>query len=100
MIDAAPAINTNNIKKSYKLLIWYPRKDVVLPPSGYKELNTPANLLPKALAVNQTAINKEEYFKGDNWFTKDKPIGDKHNSPAVCKAYIPTNQIILTLMPD
>lgn len=66
MMEAMPAINTNSIKKSNKLLMWYPKNEVVFPPSGYRELNTPANLFPNALAVNQTAINKDEYFKGDN----------------------------------
>ena len=34
-----------------------------------------------------------------NLATNERPIGDKQSSPHVCKAYIPVNQIMLTLMP-
>ena len=98
-IAAAPARKTKNIKKSYKLCIWYPKKLVVLPPSGYSELNTPASLFPKAFAVNQIAISNEENLSGDNLFTSDIPMGDRHNSPAVCRAYMPVSHIMLTLIP-
>ena len=76
----------------------YPAKYVVLP-SGYKLLNTPANLLANALAVNHTAINKEANLSGANLLNKESPIGDKQSSPKVCIIYIPINQIILTFTP-
>src|SRR5215212_12198647 len=96
MAEATPAIITNSIKNSCRLCIVYPINDVVFPFSGYKALNTPANLFAAAFAKNHTAINKEANLKGANLFTNDKPIGDKHNSPQVCKKYIPVSHIILT----
>ena len=74
-------MNTNNIKKSYILFIWYPRKDVVFPPDGYKALKTPASLFAAAFARNHTAINKEANFNGASLFTNERPIGDRLNSP-------------------
>ena len=72
---------------------------MTLPFSGYRALNTPANLFAKALAVNHTAINKEANLIGANLLKIAKPIGDKQSSPNVCIIYIPINQIILTLIP-
>ncbi len=99
MMEAIPAMNTNSIKKSFKIMHLIACKLVTLVPSGYKALNFPASTFEPALARNHTAINNEANFTGDNLFTNDKPIGDKHSSPQVWKAYIPTNQIMLTLTP-
>src|SRR5438094_9322634 len=59
----------------------------------------PASLLAAAFARNQTAISNDANFKGDNLLTSERPIGERHNSPQVCNAYIPVSQIILTFIP-
>ncbi len=63
--------------------------------SGYNELNKPANLLPVAIAKNQTPIINEVNLAGVNLFTIDNPIGDNQSSPIVCKKYSPVRKIML-----
>ena len=72
---------------------------LVVLPSGYSALSTPASLLAAALAKNQTAISKEANLMGANLLTRESPIGDKQSSPHVCKAYMPKSHIMLTFVP-
>src|SRR5688500_7282420 len=87
--EAMPDMITKTMKKSYILVNSKPKSEVVLPSSGYNALKIPASLFAAALARNHTAISKEANLKVANLFTRERPIGDKHNSPHVCKAYIP-----------
>ena len=41
----------------------------------------------------------DENFNGESLFTNDNPIGERHNSPAVCNAYNMISHIILTPIP-
>ena len=93
---AIPAITTKIIKKSYRFSILIPNKlGEGFPFSGYNPLSIPANLFAVADDKNHTPINKDAKRGGESLFTIDKPIGDKHNSPIVCKKYRPVSQSIL-----
>ena len=64
------------MKKSYRLVISKPAKTGAAgrAGSGYKALSMPANLLAAAMDENQTPINSEANFAGDNLTTMAKPI--------------------------
>jgi hypothetical protein len=89
---AKPDRNTKTIKKSFRLAIVCPKICVAFPPSGYNLLNMPAKSLAMAFARNQTPISRDANLTGDNLATIDKPIGERHNSPNVCRIYIPNSQ--------
>ena len=51
----------------------------------------PAIRFPKKLVKNQHPITSDKNFLGANFVTRDKPIGDKHNSAIVIIKYAKTN---------
>ena len=79
----------NTKKKSNKLAIWKPKKEVVAapsppsPPPGINAESVPANLFAAAFARNQVHINNDETLAGESLETIDNPIGDKQSSPIV-----------------
>lgn len=76
-----PAVNNQKLK-----LKPLNAEATVIPASPLIEpANIPEKLLPMAVLKNQPPKANPAREAGTSLLTIDKPIGDKHNSPMVCK---------------
>ena len=66
-------------------------KSFSAPIVSYFPPSKPASIFPKKLVKNHVPIITDRNFLGASFDTKDKPIGDKHNSDNVITKYPPTN---------
>ncbi len=77
-------ISNNKIPKHTETAAISPKMEKA-PSFETEDAKNPAAIFATKLLINHTPINTEANFTGANLDTIDKPIGDKHNSPTVCK---------------